>query len=95
MHFRPGQVYKHGHLLGANQYSALIIRDEEAPLDYPALYIPYAFCMDNGWFAARGANHVDLAEIQLVSVDFAGDDGVPFEYGPIDQFVGYEAPESE
>jgi hypothetical protein len=94
LYFRPGAVGKYGHILRASEYNAIVIRDEKAPEDYPALYIPFVVCADNGWHASRGVEHTALANITLLSHDVGGAAGpVPFEYGAITSFLGYEEPE--
>lgn len=92
--FLPASAtYKYGHILREADYSAIVIRDEEAPADYPALYIPYALCFMQGWFAARAAGHMAFMNIMLSSMDVNDEtDGNPFEYGDITTFAGYVAP---
>jgi hypothetical protein len=86
-YFNP-RAHQAGGLLGKNQYSALIIRDEESPLDFPALYIPFALVEDKGVFAHRGQELTRAAEMMITSVDH---DRLhpPFEWGDLTKFEGW------
>lgn len=87
--FAPGRWgRKVGHLLRPEDTHAIVIRDSQTPLEFPALYIPYAICLGSGWMAARGAKHTELMEIVLTSLALSP--GPPFEYGDITAFEGYE-----
>jgi len=82
-------VYKDGTILTDQNYTALVIRDEDSPLSYPALYIPYCYCIDNGFFAFRDGELMEGCDLSIVSVHY--DRNVkPYEWGDITGFDGYE-----
>lgn len=97
--FTPGSAGpKSGHVIREDEYNAIIIRDEQEPLNFPALYIPFALVPEVEYLSARVTKHVELCNVYMTSVDFQGttEEGVeipPFEYGDITQFSGYQPPE--
>lgn len=92
--FIPGNKgVKTGHLLREDDYHCLIIRDSEKPMEYPALYIPYAVCLRGGVLSARVTGHTELAEVMITSIDPA--DEAPFKYGDIQTWIDAETEEEE
>lgn len=91
---KTGNNYKLGHLLRADDYNAIVIRHTPAPTEKPLLYIPYCVCIEQEWFAARAARHVEYCQLTLASVDFDGEDAAGyenpvFEYGELSEFPLY------
>jgi hypothetical protein len=90
--FQPGATgVKHGHLLREANYSAIIFRDATAPLDSPALYIPYALTIESSYLAGAGAKHAETCSMKITSIGYKTDEA-PFYYGDITTFPGYVAP---
>lgn len=93
LYFTPEESgVKKGHIMRPQNINAVIIRDEDSPTEFPALYIPYCVCLEAGWQVARGAKQTELMELLLTSLDYDGDDGIPFAYGKLETFPGYVAP---
>jgi len=96
LNFNPSDEgkYRIGHMMRDTNLSSIIIRDMDAPLANPALYIPYAMCTDPSWFIMRSARLLEAAEMSMASVWY-DNSRPPFEWGDISKFWTPEEEEGE
>jgi len=68
-HFGLGANYKMGMLLSSSELLPLMIKDESAPADYPALYLPSAIVENVSLVKmSMGSRLVDMARVSILAL---------------------------